>query len=222
MLELFRWLKWVAQWVEKLLSQFRKPSLQIVEERLLSRDELSEAKRIKRDTPGAINTWYISHNVTPNQLLITLDNLAEIRIAIAKERKAAQKAGKPYTPSIVELSLTAKDRINRTHRVGVQWLIKLNTRTLVTRVGVWDADLQGNSLDPNAAAETIIRLAVREILNLTPIPSIPWRTRLTHFPWEQTLEAYSRAVISENHQPYIKRLRAAKKSKGTIGRRGIK
>ena len=109
--------------------------------------------------------------------------------------------------SAFELSLVQHETMIRTHRFSVQWIIKLESdRTVLSWIGTWDADLQGFSLDSNASAITIFRSAVREALNLPPIPGMLWRSRMTKFPWAESVQSYARNILGERHNCHIKKL----------------
>jgi hypothetical protein len=134
-------------------------------------------------------------------LLITLDNLAAIRLALRKNLPHGSQR------SALERSLGSQDLIVRTHRFSFQWIIKLNSsRTVFSLIGTWDADLQGDSFDPNAKAITIFRYMLREALNLQPIPEIQWRARMANFPWAESVESYAKAVLREKHNCHIKKM----------------
>ncbi len=208
-MNLSQWLKTLVEWIKTLLvpSVRRKQAAAVVEQ-MSSGDGLVEAKRYDRNTPGAVHTWYIRHQESPAQLLITLDNLAGMRIEMAKQRTKQQKALPADDPYAVLLNpVNWKDKLNRTHRISVQWIVKLQSRNVISRVGTWDMDLQGKSADPNAKAEVVIRMLVREILELKSLGGSPWRSRVGTFPWEETIEQYSRVVIGAGHNLNIKKFR---------------
>ncbi len=200
---LLPWFRWLSRWIRQTFKtrQANRRLLEILE-RTYSYDELSTLLFVERDAPGAIATWYLLHRENPrHNLLITLDNLAAIRLALRAERPK----GSEMSP--LELSLIQRDAVIRTHRFSVQWIIKLNSdRTVYSLIGIWDADLQGTSFDPNASAISIFRLAVREALNLPPIPTMPWRVRMAKFPWTETVESYANNVLGEKHKCYIQKL----------------
>ena len=137
-----------------------------------------------------------------NKLLITLDNLAAIRLELRRNRTLL--AGEP---SSLELSLIQYDPVIRTHRLSIQWLIRLDSsRTVFSLIGTWDADLQGDSFDPDSKGITIVRSIAQEALNLMPLPGILWRTRMNKFPWTESVESYAHSIIGERHKCYIKKL----------------
>src|SRR5690349_9629942 len=115
-------------------------------ERTYSSDEQTILVSVERDAPGAVGTWYMFRRDNPRvNLLITLDNLAAIRLALRKNLPHGSQR------SALERSLGSQDLIVRTHRFSFQWIIKLNSsRTVFSLIGTWDADLQGDSFDPNA------------------------------------------------------------------------
>jgi hypothetical protein len=171
-------------------------------ERTYSSDEQTILVSVERDAPGAVGTWYMFRRDNPRvNLLITLDNLAAIRLALRKNLPHGSQR------SALERSLGSQDLIVRTHRFSFQWIIKLNSsRTVFSLIGTWDADLQGDSFDPNAKAITIFRYMLREALNLQPIPEIQWRARMAHFPWSESVESYAKAVLREKHNCHVKKM----------------
>lgn len=197
------WFQWLTQWIRQT---FRKRNTKkkplVVLERIYSKDELTILLSVERDSPGAIATWYLLHQENPrHNLLITLDNLAAIRLFLRKNRPVGREL------SFLELSTLQEDTVIRTHRFSVHWIIKLeSSRKVFSTIGTWDADLQGNSLDPNAKAMTILGFVAREALNLPPIPGIQWRSRMLKFPWTESVESYSHAVLGEKHRCYTKKL----------------
>lgn len=197
------WFQWLRQWIRQT---FRKRSTKkkplVVFERIYSKDEITILLSVERDSPGAIATWYLLNKNNPSHnLLITLDNIAAIRLFLRKHRPVGREL------SFLELSTLEEDTLIRTHRFSVQWIIKLqSSRTIFSTIGTWDADLQGNSFDTNAKAMTILGLVVREALNLPPIPGVEWRSRMTKFPWTESVESYSYAVLGEKHKCYTKKL----------------
>jgi hypothetical protein len=197
------WFWWLTRWVRQTLwsKQANRQPLKILE-RTYSPDELTTLLSVERDAPGAIATWYLFHQEHPrNYLLVTLDNLAAVRLALRKNRPQGSAM------SDFELSLMQYDTVIRTHRFSIQWIIKLSSsRTVLHVIGTWDADLQGDSLDPNANAITILRLIAREVLNLQPIPGVLWRTRMTKFPWPESVQSYACSVLGEKHNCHIKPL----------------
>jgi len=204
------WLQGLVQWIKTLFvsSVGGKKSTEIVEQ-LQSKDMLSEAKRIDRTTPGSVHTWYIKHQESQAQLIITLDNLAVMRLEMANQARAKKGKRKPtddpYTTTYSALAW--KDKQRRTHRISIQWLVALQSRNVVSRVGTWDADLQGNFPDPNAKAEVIVRQMVREVIDIKPLPGSPWRSRIGTFPWEEILDGYARSILGENHNPHTKKFK---------------
>ncbi len=200
---LLTWFQWLTQWVRQTLRGKRDLKKPLILERTYSYDERTTLLFVERDVPGSVATWYLLHQDYPrNNLLITLDNIAAIRIALRKNRpKHSQMAA-------LERSLVQQDTINRTHRFSIQWISKLDSsRTILRWVGTWDADLQGFSLDPNASAITIFQLIMREALNLPPIPGTPWRVRMNNFPWTESVQSYAMRVLGEKHDCYIKKLK---------------
>ncbi|MCA1995134.1 MAG: hypothetical protein LDL41_24255 [Coleofasciculus sp. S288] len=200
---LLPWFRWLTQWVRRafLKQRANKQPLTLFE-RIYSTDELTMLLSVERDAPGAVATWYLLHLENPHHnLVITLDNIAAIRLALRKEQI------KDSTMSMLELSLVQETPVIRTHRFSIQWITKLSSdRTILSMIGTWDADLQGNSFDPNANATTILRLVAREALNLPPIPGVPWRLRMTKFPWSESVQSYASAVLGEKHDCHIKKL----------------
>lgn len=202
---LLAWFRWLRRWVRQIFTgrrTNRKP-LRVIE-RTYSYDELTTLVFVERDAPGAVGTWYMFRQDNPRvNLLITLDNLAAIRLAMRQNRPKGSEM------SSFEHSLVQHDLVIRTHRFSIQWIIKLRSqRTIFNLIGTWDADLQGDSFDPNAKAITIFRLIGREALNLQPIPGVMWRARMAHFPWTESVESYARAVLGKYHKSHIKKILA--------------
>jgi len=200
------WLQGLILWIKTLFSPIsgRKNNTEIVEH-LVSGDQLSEARRIDRNTPGSVHTWYIKHQESQAQLLITLDNLAVMRLEVAKLPRSKTKASDPYSPNYAGLKW--KDKMRRTHRLSIQWIVQLQNRNVVSRVGTWDVDLQGNFPDPNAKAEVVVRQMVREVIDLKSLAGSSWRSRVGTFPWEEILGEYCRVVLGQKHNPNIKKFR---------------
>jgi hypothetical protein len=200
---LLTWFRWLTQWVRQAfkIGHTKQKSLKILE-RLYSSDESTLLVSVERDAPGAVATWYLFQPQNPrNKLLITLDNLTAVRLELRKNRPKGSEM------STLELSLVQQEPMIRTHRFSIQWLIKLDSsRTVFSLVGTWDADLQGNSFDPDAKAITILSLIVREALNLMPLPGMVWRSRINKFPWTESVQSYARNVLGEKHNCHIKRL----------------
>jgi hypothetical protein len=199
---LLAWFRWLRRWVRQIFigKQQEKP-LKIIE-RTYSYDELTVLVSVERDAPGAVGTWYVYRRENPfANLLITLDNIAAIRLALRKERPKGSEM------SLFERSLLQQDSIIRTHRFSIQWIIRLkSSRTIFSLIGTWDADLQGDSFDPNAKAITIFRLIMREALNLPPLPGVQWRARMANFPWTESVQSYATAVLGERHNCHIKKM----------------
>ena len=197
------WFQWLRQWIRLT---FRKRNTKkkplIILERIYSKDELTILLSVERNSPGAIATWYVLHKHNPSHnLLITLDNLSAIRLFLRQHRPVGREL------SFLELSTLQEDTVMRTHRFSVQLITKLeSSRTIFSTIGTWDVDLQGNSFDPNAKAMTILGLVAREALNLPPIPGIPWRSRMIKFPWIESVESYSHAVLGEKHKCYTRKI----------------
>jgi hypothetical protein len=200
---LLTWFRWLRRWVRQIFGRGRtqqKP-LRVIE-RTYSYDELTTLVFVDRDAPGAVGTWYMFRRDNPRvNLLITLDNLAAIRLALRKNRPKGSEM------SAFERSFVHQDPVFRTHRFSIQWIIKLrSSRTVFNLIGTWDADLQGDSFDPNAQAITIFRLIGREALNLQPIPGVQWRARMANFPWTESVESYAKAMLGKYHKCHIKKV----------------
>jgi hypothetical protein len=203
---LLTWFRWLTQWVRQAL-RGQNPEQKPVKilERIYSYDQSIVMVSVERDAPGAVATWYLFQEENPrNKLLITLDNLAAIRLGLRRDR---QLFNEPSEPSSLELSLVQYDPVIRTHRMSIQWLIRLDSsRTVFSLIGTWDADLQGDSFDPDAKGITIIRSMAQEALNLMPLPGILWRSRMNKFPWTESVESYAHSIIGERHKCYISKL----------------
>lgn len=200
---LLTWFQWLTQWVRQAF-RFQPTEQKLVQilEKIYSYDQSILLVSVERDAPGAIATWYLFQRENPlNKLLITLDNLAAIRLELRKNRPPSQEK------SSLELSLIQYDPVIRTHRLSIQWLIRLDSsRTVFSLVGTWDADLQGDSFDPDSKGITIVRSIAQEALNLMPLPDILWRTRMNKFPWTESVESYAHSIIGERHKCHIKKL----------------
>ncbi|MEW6496847.1 MAG: hypothetical protein AB1589_30630 [Cyanobacteriota bacterium] len=205
---LLTWFWWLRKWVRQVFlgRRTQEKVLKIIE-RTYSHDDLSVLVSVERDSPGAVGTWYMYRRDYPRvNLLITLDNLAALRIALRKSRPQGSEM------SDFERSLIHQDAVFRTHRFSIQWIIKLkSSRTIFSMIGTWDADLQGDTFDPNAPSITIFRYLLREALNLQPIPGMQWRARMANFPWTESVQSYAQAVIGEKHKCYIKKMIASPK-----------
>ncbi|MBD2015098.1 hypothetical protein H6F96_14095 [Microcoleus sp. FACHB-53] len=200
---LLTWFRWLKRWVRQIFTKGRTKQRPLkVIERTESHDEQTSLVFVERDAPGAVGTWYMFRRDNPRvNLLITLDNLAAIRLALRHYRPQGMEM------SNFERSLIHQDPIFRTHRISIQWIVKLrSSRTVFNLIGTWDADLQGDSFDPNSKAITIFRLVGREALNLPPIPGVQWRARMANFPWTDSMESYARAVFGEYHKSHIKKI----------------
>lgn len=200
---LLTWFQWLTLWVRQTFRlQRTEQKLVKVIERIYSYDESTVLVSVEREAPGSVATWYLFQQENPrNKLLITLDNLTAIRLELRRNRTLSSE------PSSLELSLIQYDPVIRTHRLSIQWLIRLDSsRTVFSLVGTWDADLQGDSFDPNAKGITIVRSIAQEALNLMPLPGILWRTRMNKFPWTESVESYAHSIIGERHKCYIKKL----------------
>ena len=205
---LLAWFWWLRKWVRQVfLGRRTQEKVLNIIERTYSQDELTVLVSVERDSPGAIGTWYMYRRDHPRvNLLITLDNLAAMRIALRKSRPLGSEM------SDFERSLIHQDAVFRTHRFSIQWIIKLkSSRTIFSMIGTWDADLQGDTFDPNAPAINIFRYLLREALNLQPIPGMQWRARMANFPWTESVQSYAQAVIGEKHKCYIKKMIASPK-----------
>lgn len=200
---LLTWFRWLTQWVRQAF-RGQTPEQKPVKilERIYSSDQSIILVSVERDAPGAVATWYLFQEENPrNKLLITLDNLTAIRLELRRNRAIASEK------STLELSLIQYDPVIRTHRLSIQWLIRLDSsRTVFSLVGTWDADLQGDSFDPDAKGITIIRSMAQEALNLMPLPEIIWRSRMNKFPWAESVESYAHSIIGERHKCHISRL----------------
>lgn len=209
---LLTWFRWLRQWVRQAFNgrRTKEKPLKILE-RTYSDDEVTVLFSVERDAPGAVGTWYMFRRENPrNNLLITLDNLAAIKLALRKERPNVSEM------SALERSLFQHDTVIRTHRFSIQWIIRLkSSRTVFSMVGTWDADLQGDSFDLNAKAFTIFRYMMRETLNLPPIPGVQWRARMANFPWSESVQSYAHAVLGEKHNCHIKQMICAPKHEKT-------
>jgi len=200
---LLTWFQWLTQWVRQAFRlQRTEQKLVKILERIYSYDESTVLVSVEREAPGAVATWYLFQQENPrNKLLITLDNLTAIRLELRRNRPPSSEQ------SSLELSLIQYDPIIRTHRLSIQWLIRLDSsRTVFSLIGTWDADLQGDSFDPNSKGITIVRSIAQEALNLMPLPGILWRTRMNKFPWTESVESYAHSIIGERHKCYIKKL----------------
>lgn len=201
---LLTWFQWLTLWVKQTFGlQSTEQKFVKITERIYSYDESTVLVSVEREAPSAVATWYLFQQKNPrNKLLITLDNLTAIRLELRRNRQLSSS-----DQSSLELSLIQYDPVIRTHRLSIQWLIRLDSsRTVFSLVGTWDADLQGDSFDPDAKGITIVRSIAQEALNLMPLPGILWRTRMNKFPWTESVESYAYSIIGERHKCYIKKL----------------
>jgi hypothetical protein len=189
------WFHWFTEWVKDFTRKIRNPAecKLVVLETLKSREELSVARSVRRSTPGAVTTWYITHQEYPNaHLIVALDNIWELKKFL----------GEPLP--------TDSSNVTRTHLVSVQWLIKVghHRKRVYKLKGAWLADLQGQTNSINAKAGDVVRYLTLELLNLPGVPGISWESRIDRYNWEEALISKCR-IISENHKPYLQKVRRA-------------
>lgn len=187
------WFEWFTDWIRDFVHKVKNSAERklIMADHLQSHDAMTVARSVLRNTPGAVATWYVSHNSCPGtHLIIGLDNVFELK--------------KFLEESIPDDTI----RVCRTHLVSIQWLIRVgNTRKQVYKFkGAWLADLQGRTSSINAKASDVVRYLVLEILNLPSIPGISWEKRIDKYQWEDAIESKCR-VIADNHQPHLKKIR---------------
>jgi hypothetical protein len=189
------WFSWFTDWVRKFVSILHNPAEQklLVLSALQSRDSLCVARSIQRNTPGAVATWYITHqHYTNAHIIVALDNIFELR----------QFLHEPLPTDTVQ--------VTRTHLISVQWLIRVgqNRKQVFKFKGAWLADLQGRTSSVNAKASEVVKYLVMEILNLPGTAGISWESRIDKYNWEEAIVSKCR-IIADNHKPYLKRVKGA-------------
>jgi len=187
------WFHWFTDWMRDFVRKLSNnaESKLLVLDALQSRDSLCVARSVKRNTPGSVSTWYVTHQHYPNaHIIVALDNIRELK----------QFLDEPLPKDTVQ--------IVRTHLISVQWLIKLgeNRKQIYKFKGAWLADLQGRSQSINAKASDVVRYLVMEILNLPITSGISWEKRIDKYSWEEAIVSKCK-LISENHNPHLKRVR---------------
>lgn len=189
------WFSWFVDWIKDFVHKFGRQDERklLVLELLQSRDGKASAESVRRSTPGAVTTWYITHSAHPNShVIITLDNIQELRRflkeALPSDTNAAQ--------------------VKRTHLISVQWLFRLGThqKQVYKFKGAWIGDLQGRTASINAKASDVVRYLVLEILNLAAVPGMSWESRLDKYSWEDAIASKCK-IIHDKHQPHLKKIR---------------
>lgn len=204
------WFSWFLDWVKDFIRKSKNSDERklLTLELLKSRDSFAMAESVQRNTPGAVSTWYITHKNHPSsRLVITLDNLAEVKEFL-----------KELLPSD-----TGALNVTRTHLISIQWLIVVGEKQkqVYKFKGAWLADLQGNSSSINAKASEVVRYLVKGLLDLQTVASLNWENRVDKLNWEEEI-TYKCKIISEKHKPHLKRIRkpeliedaTSKKNKG--------
>jgi hypothetical protein len=188
------WFGWFTDWVKHFVVLFRNPAERklFVLSALQSRDSLCVARSIQRNTPGAVATWYITHQHYPNaHIIIALDNIFELKTFLHE----------PLPNDTLQ--------ITRTHLISVQWLIKVGQKRkqVYKFKGAWLADLQGRTSSVNAKASEVTKYLVMEVLNLPSTAGISWESRIDKYNWEEAIVSKCK-IIADNHKPHLKRVKS--------------
>ena len=189
------WFHWFVDWAKTFIQKLRNPaeSKLIVINAVQSRDSLCVARSVLRNTPGAVATWYITHQHYPNaHIIVALDNISELR-------RFLQEPLPTDTANVI-----------RTHLISVQWLIKIGKqrKQIYKLKGAWLADLQGRSNSINAKANDVVRYLVLEVVNLPATEGLSWENRIDKYMWEDAIVSKCK-IIADRHNPYLKKVKSA-------------
>ncbi len=189
------WFHWFTEWVREFVKKVRNPAERklVIIQALQSRDSLCVARSVSRNTPGAVATWYITHQKYSNaHIIVALDNIRELKHFLQ---------GKLPPENI---------NVTRTHLISVQWLLRIgqHKRQIYKFKGAWLADLQGQSNSINAKASDVVKYLVLEVLNLPLTSGLSWENRIDKYNWEDAIISKCK-IIAEQHNPH---LRAVKRS----------
>lgn len=175
-LELRSWLQLFGRWLSQAATKPSKPLM--VYERRSGEKELETKLSLLPDAdlrfprrPGAVSTWLLVDRREPKiGVFITLDNL----LALA--------AANPQ----IEIKKSLQRSQGLTHRVQVSWAISSPGRFSFIVIDCLDIDLANQYIDE--APREIIRLTALEAFNMRPVEGLPWRDRIYHFPWLDTIQ----------------------------------
>ncbi len=135
----------------------------------------------KSKRPGAIATWNLIHKDAPTGgLLLTLDNLVKLQLELDPKRQSTE---------IVRRGLERS--MGLTHRFQATWLFKnhQSDQLKFVMITAFDIDLSSHYIDE--AAREVLRYAALDAFNMRAIPSVPWRERIYHFPWYESIAQIS-------------------------------
>ncbi len=127
--------------------------------------------------PGAIATWnLVNYQAKNGGVLVTLDNLYKLSLQLDPSKKSSDMIRRGLQRSL-----------GLTHRFQVVWIFRSASNKLrLTVIDAFDIDLASQFIDESAF--DVVRIAALEAFSMRPIPSMSWRERIYHFPWENTLK----------------------------------
>lgn len=185
--ELKAWVQVFGNWLKN--QESRKPLPLITEERyqelpkraLECKLSLLSDEDFRFRRPGAVATWNLIHKDAPTGgLLLTLDNLVRLQLELDPKRQSSE---------IVKRGLERS--MGLTHRFQATWLFKTSQSESLKFVLItsFDIDLSSHYIDE--AAREVLRYAALDAFNMRAIPSVPWRERIYHFPWYESIAQIS-------------------------------
>jgi hypothetical protein len=184
------WLKLLGRWLLKTAPKPPK-SLLVYERRT---GEILESKlSLLPDTdkrffrPGAVATWKLADRREPTvSLFVTLDNL----LRLASESKQ------------IEIQRGLQRSQGMTHRFQASWVVQSAANGLFHFVVIeaLDIDLSNQYIDE--APREIIRHLVLDVFNMRPVEGLPWRERIYHFPWLDTIQYFAPKKGCPEHPRY--------------------
>ncbi|HEY9299964.1 MAG TPA: hypothetical protein VIQ31_27080 [Phormidium sp.] len=185
--ELKAWIQIFGGWLK--VQEKRKPLPLMTEERyqetpkrvLECRLSLLADDDPKSRRPGAVATWNLIHKDAPTGgLLLTLDNLVRLQLELDPKRQSTE---------IVKRGLERS--MGLTHRFQATWIFKSaqSSNLRFVMITAFDVDLSSHYIDE--AAREVLRYAALDAFNMRAIPSVPWRERIYHFPWYESIAQIS-------------------------------
>ena len=136
-----------------------------------------------RDRMGGISTWYVVSREAPKYgIVITLDNLADIRIRLLRHRD--EKAAFAIFQSI-EFSHS----MNLTHRVTINWVARSPSRNRLIFFVIDALDLNLNDgFSINKGAEGLVQQLARNLIEIKPVPHLTWEERVRKYSYLETIQ----------------------------------
>lgn len=166
------WFTRLLEWIKGFFVK-KEEKRDFILSRITSRDKKRVLSEIHRDTLEAIATWQIKE-------IENRDTSFFLHLDLMYSQKG--EGFRRYT-----------------HRFTIHKSVLMKGgKTYQQLVAICYADLQGNDIDPNRFAKTIIRSIAMEILELPPIEGWAWSKRLIDYPWQETLREYSRQVLNHD------------------------